>query len=196
MQERKMIRISDKENIKAILKNENIPDWLRGTFFVNRYGDIYEDTAIGVLLTNLYFQFEIENFYLAEGLLKKGFSLPLPSSTRKNHKTLFDFFDHLVRSPRDLFIVLHKHPEIIRNTDEYHQTLLHHAAKFTSKVDENPAHLILHLLFNAPGLDFTIKDKYRNTALDIAAVGNNKSIYAAFIAAAKHSDEKKINYKC
>lgn len=81
-----------------------------------------------------------------------------------------EFFSHLMRNIGDLEIYLSKDPELINANDENQKTLLHHAATLGTRVIESTASEIQQFLFEAPGIDFNIKDLNGDTPVHLAAL--------------------------
>ena len=156
--------------------------------WVHYAGDFYKDTPLGILLTNLSAPCDIENYFLAEKLLKRGVALPASLKLPVQFKSVENYFKYLVSHTRELFIILHKDPGMITKLDESKQTLLHHAIKFSVKAYTYQAQLILHLLLNAPGLKFSMQDRNGNTALHLAAaLFPERSLYVTLLQTAKKS---------
>jgi hypothetical protein len=103
----------------------------------------------------------------AEELVKRGAPLPTPSQTRENFISKYDYFQHLLGNPLDLFIALHQTPEIINEKDEGENTLLHHLFIYALRYHKQYyiITLILPQLLNAPNVDFTAKNDSGNTPL-------------------------------
>ena len=81
-----------------------------------------------------------------------------------------DEFGGLMWSAEQLQSALESDPNLITEQDENGLTILHHEAQIGQIMGSTNASYVLSVLFNAPGLDFTIKDHKGNTPLHVAAV--------------------------
>lgn len=177
-----------KEALKNALKKWFLPNWVHKKVIVHYYGEFYEDTAIGILLTNVYSASQVENYQIIDQLLKRGVTLPPPRKNPENFKTKADYFEYLSSHHRDLFIILRTRPAVMSEIDESKQTVLHHVVKFCSKTNPYQAELILNLVLKTGGLKFSKQDKNGNTALHLAAALCPQSrLYSHLMDAAKNS---------
>jgi ankyrin repeat protein len=97
---------------------------------------------------------------------------------------------NLVRNSDELKLSLAKDPDLIKKQDSDGLTLLHHAAQIGSFCGSSSSEEILNILFNAPGVDFTIKDNNNNTPVHVAALccedrTTCKFIFPEFLKAAE-----------
>lgn len=83
---------------------------------------------------------------------------------------IIDNFKSLVLDSDELELLLVKDPDLIKKQDTDGLTLLHHAAQIGSFYGSSSSAEILNILFNAPGVDFTIKDNHNNTPVHVAAL--------------------------
>jgi ankyrin repeat protein len=146
-----------------------------------------------VLQDNILASYE-EDYKLADKLLQEGASLPAPSKMSQDFKQTQEFFLYLVHNHQDLYIHLLRTPEIIRQQTEYGETLLHTAASITRDMEDSRARLIYHLLFRAPGLDFTIKDNNANTPLHTVALCSSELSVYDFVFPYYLKEAKKANF--
>lgn len=92
-----------------------------------------------------------------------------------------DEFKEWMRSAGALESVLKKSPKLITEQDEDGLTLLHHAAQVGRIRNSTGASEILNVLFNTPGLDFTIKDNAQNTAVHVAALSCKDRVTCQYV---------------
>jgi ankyrin repeat protein len=121
------------------------------------------------LISNNHLGQDIQNFYKADELLKGGAALPKLKKEESSFENKSEFFRDLSYGVRDLYIALRTNPDIIKEQDENGQTILHHAAHIGLGLGSNSASLILELLFEAKGADFSIRDNNGDTPVHIAA---------------------------
>lgn len=76
----------------------------------------------------------------------------------------------LLQSEKALRAALKDDPGLITKQDETGRTLLHHAAKIALTKGSIEGVKILNILFNAPGLDLSIKDNKGNTPVHVVAL--------------------------
>lgn len=100
-----------------------------------------------------------------------------------------DEFKDLCLRSEALENALRENPKLITEQDENGMTLLHHAAKIDRK---DNATQILNVLFNDPGIDFSIKDNKNNTPVHAAAFSLDNRVTCEYVfpifvkEAAKH----------
>ncbi|MET3106201.1 ankyrin repeat protein [Oxalobacteraceae bacterium GrIS 2.11] len=112
---------------------------------------------------------DFETFEQADHLRRLGgYQLPDMRRSEQDYPTKNEFFEALANNCRSLYIFLRKHPERLNEQDERGMTILHHSASIGIMMGSNSASLIHQLLFNADGIDFTIKDENGNTPVHIA----------------------------
>jgi hypothetical protein len=189
---RKALNSKQASQIKNVLRDGFIPNDLKKNIsIIGSDGEKRTESHVGVLLTDNAVDQDAEYFTVADKLLKAGAPLPAALLSRSDFPRTYDYFRHLVRSAGELFIALRKDSRIIREQDELGYSLLHHAALIVPSAEEKSDHpsLILKLLFNAPGIDFSVKDTYGSTPVHLAAymTGNrvtSELIFPMFVAQA------------
>ncbi|OGT37089.1 MAG: hypothetical protein A3F11_11025 [Gammaproteobacteria bacterium RIFCSPHIGHO2_12_FULL_37_14] len=83
--------------------------------------------------------------------------------------TIESTFHKLMMSPKELQTELDKNPNLIKQQDEKGRTLLHHAVEAGYIMGRSNVGMVLDVLLNTPGIDFTIEDNKRMTPLQLAA---------------------------
>lgn len=113
---------------------------------------------------------DYQGFVRADHLIRLGhYKLPVARSPATSFASKANFFSHLTSNRKDLYTHLRTHPELVNDRDEQGMTLLHHAASTGLELNPNGTAVILQLLFNAPGIDFNIRDSNGDTPVHLAA---------------------------
>lgn len=102
----------------------------------------------------------------------------------------------LLWSEERLREALENEPGLITKQDENGKTLLHYAARIGTLMGSTNASKILNVLFNAPGIDFTIKDNAGNTPVHVAAFycEDRTTCQYVFPAFVKEATKHKFNF--
>lgn len=119
-------------------------------------------------LKNLTLKQDDISYDKADELFKAGRPLPELHRPESSFKKKSEFFQYLSSSYHDLYIALRKKPEIMTEQDENGATILHHVGEIGARKDYNFSSHFSALLFDAPGVDFNIKDKHGNTPVHTA----------------------------
>jgi len=125
---------------------------------------------------------DYEKFEVADHLIRlRQYTLPDLVFSEQDCAGKAEFFKHLAASCRNLYLFLRKHPERVNEQDEEGMTILHHAASAGLTMGSNSASLIHSLLFNAPGIDFSIKNSNGDTAVHVAGFYGEERVTCRYI---------------
>ena len=112
---------------------------------------------------------DYRRFVMADHLVRlRQYQRPALYRPEKSYASKGEFFKYLARSCKDLYLFLRAHPDRVNEQDDDGMTILHHAASIGAMMGSNSASLIHQLLFEVPGIDFSIKDLNGNTAVHLA----------------------------